>query len=396
MEKILKDLIPKAKNYINNKKRLKRLITRASDKALNLKDKDKRDSFKDNISYSISLLKDWFNGEYTEIPKKSILAVISALIYFIMPFDLIPDFIVGTGLFDDAAVLSYMFALIQGDINKYKTFKKNKEQYDLYRSKVKSAFSCSYFFDDKSKNILKNNNEDISAIPLFLYSFFINNDYNKDNYKKYLIKFSKNGYFEHINLDKEFKMAFLQQKKISIEKNESYLFYIMPVYLLYLIRTINVDEEEHLHLFINEFISFVYKNDGNKDISELFIFLYFLLKKIIFQQSELKDLLLKHNYELLNFSNPELFHISKGEYLSKNIHDIGKHDSYLYNIIEVSFWLLYNAKTYEELDSYLFKIEHDKTLYFFSSFLWGLYNNIDIDFDFKYKDKLNLIINEGV
>jgi len=48
-----------------------------------------------------------------EVPKNAKLAIFSGLTYFIMPFDAIPDFLVGIGFTDDMSVLLgiiYMFS----------------------------------------------------------------------------------------------------------------------------------------------------------------------------------------------------------------------------------------------------------------------------------------------
>jgi uncharacterized membrane protein YkvA (DUF1232 family) len=40
----------------------------------------------------------------------------AALAYFVMPFDLIPDFVAGFGFTDDAAVLALALSLVAGNI----------------------------------------------------------------------------------------------------------------------------------------------------------------------------------------------------------------------------------------------------------------------------------------
>ncbi len=44
-------------------------------------------------------------GRYQSIPKRSVIALISALAYFVIPMDASPDFITGNGLFDNMALL---------------------------------------------------------------------------------------------------------------------------------------------------------------------------------------------------------------------------------------------------------------------------------------------------
>lgn len=58
--------------------------------------------------------------EYTDLPIGSLLSIVSALIYFFSPIDILPDFIVGLGFTDDAAVLLFVYKLVHDDVQEYK------------------------------------------------------------------------------------------------------------------------------------------------------------------------------------------------------------------------------------------------------------------------------------
>ncbi|RVU55455.1 YkvA family protein [Anaerosphaera multitolerans] len=111
-----------------------------------LKDKDKMDKFLErlerklssvpkigeylsDIPIFISLVRSYISGEYRVVPMGSLIAVVSALIYFLSPVDVIPDIIPGMGLVDDAAVISLAYFLVHDDIEEYKLWRdKNKNQ----------------------------------------------------------------------------------------------------------------------------------------------------------------------------------------------------------------------------------------------------------------------------
>lgn len=76
-----------------------------------------------DVPVFISLIKDYINKEYIEVPIGSIIAIISALIYMVNPMDLIPDVIPGIGYMDDAAVIATAYILVNDDIEEYREWR---------------------------------------------------------------------------------------------------------------------------------------------------------------------------------------------------------------------------------------------------------------------------------
>ena len=70
-----------------------------------------------------SLVYNYFTKNYTEVPIASIIAIISALTYFISPVDMIPDAVPGLGYVDDASVIAACIALVNSDLNEYKKWR---------------------------------------------------------------------------------------------------------------------------------------------------------------------------------------------------------------------------------------------------------------------------------
>lgn len=65
------------------------------------------------------LIRAYALGHYREIPWKSILIIVAAIIYFINPIDLLPDFIPITGFTDDFAVLLWVYSTLSCEIDKF-------------------------------------------------------------------------------------------------------------------------------------------------------------------------------------------------------------------------------------------------------------------------------------
>lgn len=107
------------------------------DKVLKNEDKIKqkvgKDGFGEYAEYVplfFNMIKDYFSGQYKEIPKGSIAAIICSLLYILSPIDVIPDFIPVVGLLDDIFVLGLCISFVKADIDKYKNWKENKTRLD--------------------------------------------------------------------------------------------------------------------------------------------------------------------------------------------------------------------------------------------------------------------------
>ena len=72
------------------------------------------------------LLRAYAQGEYREIPWKSLLLIVAAILYFINPIDVIPDLMPLVGLTDDFAVLFMVYRAIGADIDKFLEWEKSK------------------------------------------------------------------------------------------------------------------------------------------------------------------------------------------------------------------------------------------------------------------------------
>jgi uncharacterized membrane protein YkvA (DUF1232 family) len=82
------------------------------------------------LSLSIQMLKDFKTKAYPAIPWRTIALVIAAILYFINPFDLIPDFIPFLGYTDDAIAFAAVFQSARTDLMDYCKWKGyNTEEY---------------------------------------------------------------------------------------------------------------------------------------------------------------------------------------------------------------------------------------------------------------------------
>ena len=119
--KALTLLYPKAEEYLNDTSKLEQLLIRIEDK---LKTIPKVGDKLAEIPVFVMMIRSYIKKEYTEIPIGTLIAIIAALLYFISPVDLIPDFVPGAGYIDDAAVVGACLLLVESDVLEYQEWRK--------------------------------------------------------------------------------------------------------------------------------------------------------------------------------------------------------------------------------------------------------------------------------
>jgi len=116
--------ITKAREILKDEQETKNLIGKLEAKLKN----SELNEVLESIPLLISCLKSYIKREYKEIPLGSMLAIVSALIYWVSPFDIIPDVIPGIGHIDDAAVVLACLTMVKSDLDDYKVWLEKKEQ----------------------------------------------------------------------------------------------------------------------------------------------------------------------------------------------------------------------------------------------------------------------------
>ena len=74
----------------------------------------------------IKLVRSFIKKEYTDISFQNVAILLGALIYLAVPVDVIPDWLVGIGWVDDAAVIAIAIAATGNELDKYKEWEENK------------------------------------------------------------------------------------------------------------------------------------------------------------------------------------------------------------------------------------------------------------------------------
>jgi uncharacterized membrane protein YkvA (DUF1232 family) len=83
--------------------------------------------FKD-LKLLLPLIKAYWKGTYRDVSIKSIVIFLTALAYIISPIDLIPDYILGLGQVDDAAILGLSLFFLEKELMKYSEWRDRNAQ----------------------------------------------------------------------------------------------------------------------------------------------------------------------------------------------------------------------------------------------------------------------------
>ena len=113
-----------AEKILKDKDKLENILTKLEQ---NLKDMPAIGDTLSNIPVMVLLVRSYIKQEYTEIPLKSIIAIVAVLLYVVNPFDIIPDVLPGVGRLDDAAVVGFALTAIKKDLDLYKQWREENK-----------------------------------------------------------------------------------------------------------------------------------------------------------------------------------------------------------------------------------------------------------------------------
>ena len=106
----------KAKKYINDSAGIKNLMNKLDDK---MESMPQVGPVWDNLKSMVAMLGAYARKEYTDVPVRTIAAIIGALLYIINPIDVMMDVIPVVGLADDIIVIVLAYNIAKADVEKY-------------------------------------------------------------------------------------------------------------------------------------------------------------------------------------------------------------------------------------------------------------------------------------
>ncbi len=118
----------RASNILGDKQKLNEVLnaSKARLSEVNLEN-SKLSKLGHNLRLFLRMIQAFAKGEYTDVPWKSMVAIVAGVIYFLMPIDLIPDFIPFTGFIDDFTVIMLISNAFNQDIEQFEIWDSAKK-----------------------------------------------------------------------------------------------------------------------------------------------------------------------------------------------------------------------------------------------------------------------------
>jgi len=82
----------------------------------------------ESVSAAFRLVKAYAAGTYREISLESLGLIVASIIYFVMPLDVLPDFILGLGLTDDAALFAWTLRAVASDLERFMQWEASQDE----------------------------------------------------------------------------------------------------------------------------------------------------------------------------------------------------------------------------------------------------------------------------
>ena len=110
--------LARAGKLLKHPSKLNQLVRESIQKTERL-DSGRLAKFRDALYTTFRLVKAFSSGQYRQVSWYNLVLMVAALVYFVAPIDMIPDFIIGAGLLDDAMLLSWTLKQVAMEIERF-------------------------------------------------------------------------------------------------------------------------------------------------------------------------------------------------------------------------------------------------------------------------------------
>ena len=86
----------------------------------------------DDLQTLVRLMNAWVRADYREVPRSSIVVVVAGILYFVVPSDLVPDFILAVGYLDDIAVISWIARELHKELEAFRIWEAREDAMETF------------------------------------------------------------------------------------------------------------------------------------------------------------------------------------------------------------------------------------------------------------------------
>lgn len=116
----------RAGGYLRDPQRLVTLVEDAARKSRNPRSGRLGESLEE-VKALLRLVLAYARGDYRGISREKLLGAVGAILYFLSPMDLVPDFLGPLGLADDAVILAFVLRTLREEIGHFLAWEEERE-----------------------------------------------------------------------------------------------------------------------------------------------------------------------------------------------------------------------------------------------------------------------------
>ena len=152
-----------AQEIVKDKSKLQDLIKKSKAKIRKLKKLPFIGAVINDYIDLIDLLVAYTKGEYKSIPVSILVSIVTALLYVILPIDIISDAIPVLGFIDDAMVITFACSIARLDLEKFRKYRLDKE-YKEFKGLIKTFFDRDEFRERFMQAIVLDGSGEVKAL----------------------------------------------------------------------------------------------------------------------------------------------------------------------------------------------------------------------------------------
>lgn len=122
-------LASRAARYARSPEKLHDLVRQARAKAGAAGARGAMKEVWESLMTLLRLVRAYARGDYRQLPWTTLVLVVAAVLYFLLPVDVIPDFFIGMGYIDDAAVIAWVANTIGAELEQFRRWEAADVQY---------------------------------------------------------------------------------------------------------------------------------------------------------------------------------------------------------------------------------------------------------------------------